>query len=253
MDRGPCRLGSAQGSARRPHRGCTRPGGGPSSREARGRRQGRERRPKKKEDFIRRTSSGVPGPIAPLGTSGLSAYASAAHGGSARPLKITLYGAQISTGDYVFKVISWLDGTSAANTRVTSTPPTFPDIGTSVTTIYFADRLPTQQTSFKREAANAHGISKFTGTGKYAGGAEIHKREKCNCTNRHLQRHHNPKRRDDHRHRHPLRAPVNRDSIRAAARASREWPFEERPGLRTANYAPRRCLWDTVIRFEARG
>ena len=222
MDRGPCRLGSAQGIARRPHRGSTRPGSGRWSREAPGRGRDREPQPENKEGFIRRTSSAVLGTVAPLATSGLSAYASAAHGGSSRALKITLYGAQGSTRDYVFMVISSLDGTGAANTHFTSdTPTTFPDVGTSVTAVYFGDGISRQQTSFEQEAASAPGISKVTGTGRYAGGTGIHERKKCNCTYVHLQRHHDPKRPDDLRHRHRLPAPVNRDSIRAAARARR--------------------------------
>ncbi len=103
----------------------------------------------------------------------------AGHSTRARALRIQLYGARISTGDYAFKVSSSLDGTGAAITHVTSSSSTFPITGKSVTKIYFADGVSKHRDSFKQDAPNAQGISKFTGSGRCAGGTGIHKSEKC--------------------------------------------------------------------------
>ena len=133
---------------------------------------------------MRRASLAAIGTIGLLITVGLTAYAAAAQQGTkTRPLTIRMYGARISTGEYVFKVVDSLDGTGAAITRViSSTPAGFPDRGTSVTTIYFRDGLSKQKISFTQDAPNSKGISPFRGHGKCAGGTGIHKHEKCTYT-----------------------------------------------------------------------
>lgn len=131
---------------------------------------------------MRRSSLAVIGTLALLAMSALSAPALAGHASRSRALRIQLYGARTSTGDYVFKAISSRDGTGAAITRVTSASSTFPVTGTSVTRIYFADGVSKHRDSFRQSAPNAQGISKFTGSGRCAGGTGIHKREKCHYT-----------------------------------------------------------------------
>jgi hypothetical protein len=131
---------------------------------------------------MRRTTLAVIGAAVLLPTAGVSTYA-LANGPSAHALTIALHGAQLSTGDYAFEAVSSLDGTGAAITHVTSSTPTkYPDIGTSVTTIYFPDGVSKQHVSFKQQAPNSNGISKFTGSGKCAGGTGIHKLERCSYT-----------------------------------------------------------------------
>jgi hypothetical protein len=132
---------------------------------------------------MRRKSLALIATVGLLAMAGSSTYAwAAASGAKSRSLKITLYGAQISTGDYAFKAISSLDGAGAAVTHVTSSTSMFPVIGKSVTAVYFRDGVSNQRDSFRQKAPNANGISKFTGSGVCAGGTGIHRREKCSYT-----------------------------------------------------------------------
>ncbi len=51
-----------------------------------------------------------------------------------------------------------------------------------MTTIYFRNGLSKQRIAFRQQAPNAHGTSKFTGSGKCAGGTGVHKQEECSYT-----------------------------------------------------------------------
>ena len=133
---------------------------------------------------MRRSSLAVIGTIGMLAVAGVTGYAAAAQKKPrSHSFTMTMNGARISTGDYVFKVVSSLDGTGAAITHVTSSTPTaFPDVGSSVTAIYFRDGLSKQRISFKQYAPGPNGISKFTGHGKCSGGTGVHKAETCTYT-----------------------------------------------------------------------
>jgi hypothetical protein len=132
---------------------------------------------------MRRIRLAAVGTAGLLAIAGISALAAGAHPrAGSESLKIKLWGARLSTGDYAFKVVSSLDGTGAAVTRVTSATSSYPVIGTSVTTVYFPDGVSKQHVSFKQDAPNSQGISKFTGSGRCTGGSRIHKRETCQYT-----------------------------------------------------------------------
>ena len=129
---------------------------------------------------MRRTSVVIIGMAAMLAISGLSASALAAQpGAKSRPLKLLFWGAHISTGDYVFKAVSSLDGTGAAiaQFRISSTAGSV--TGRSVTTIYFRNGVSKQRGSFKQAGPSANGIIKVTGSGRCAGGTGVHTRERC--------------------------------------------------------------------------
>jgi hypothetical protein len=131
---------------------------------------------------MRRTSL-VVGTAALLAVSGLSASALAAHpGAKSRPLKIVFWGAHISTGDYVFKAVSSLDGTGAAISQFKIASSGGSVVGTSVTTIYFRNGVSKQRGSFKQAAPSANGIIKIKGSGSCAGGTGVHRRERCSYT-----------------------------------------------------------------------
>jgi hypothetical protein len=132
---------------------------------------------------MRRTSFLVIATVALVAGSGLSAQALAAQpGAKSRPLKILFWGAHISTGDYVFKAVSSLDGTGAAVAKFRISSRAGSLTGTSETTIYFRDGVSKQRGSFKQAAPSANGIIKVTGTGRCAGGTGIHSRERCSYT-----------------------------------------------------------------------
>jgi hypothetical protein len=132
---------------------------------------------------MRRTSLLVIGTVALLASSGLSAHAGAARpAAKSRPLNILFWGAHITTGDYVFKAVSSLDGTGAAIAQFTISSRAGSVTGTSETTIYFRDGLSKQRGSFRQAAPSANGIIKVTGTGRCAGGTGIHTRERCSYT-----------------------------------------------------------------------
>ncbi len=132
---------------------------------------------------MRRMSYLVIGTVALLASSGLSAHALAARpGAKSRPLKILFWGAHITTGDYVFKAVSSLDGTGAAVAQFKISTRAGSVIGTSETTIYFRNGVSKQRGSFKQAAPSAGGIIKITGTGRCAGGTGIHARESCSYT-----------------------------------------------------------------------
>jgi hypothetical protein len=132
---------------------------------------------------MRRTSLLVVGTVALLAGSGLSAHALAAQpGAKSRPLKILFWGAHITTGDYVFKAVSSLDGTGAAIAQFKISSRGGSVTGTSETTLYFRDGVSKQRGSFKQAAPSANGIIKVTGTGRCVGGTGIHKRERCSYT-----------------------------------------------------------------------
>jgi hypothetical protein len=132
---------------------------------------------------MRRTSVVVIGTAALLAISGLSASALAAQPGvKPRPLRILFLGARISTGEYVFKAVSSLDGTGAAISQFRLSSRAGLVTGTSVTTIYFRDGVSKQRGSFKQVAPSANGIIKVTGHGRCAGGTGIHRRERCSYT-----------------------------------------------------------------------
>jgi hypothetical protein len=132
---------------------------------------------------MRRTPLVVIGTAAVLAISGLSASALAAPpGAKSRPLRIVFWGAHISTGDYVFKAASSLDGTGAAISQFKISSSGGAVTGTSATTIYFRDGVSKQQSSFKQVGSSANGIIKVTGRGSCAGGTGIHKGERCSYT-----------------------------------------------------------------------
>lgn len=133
---------------------------------------------------MRRRSLAIIGTIGMLAVAGVTGYAAAAQKQlRSRSFTTIIKGARISTGDYVFKVVSSLDGTGAAITHVTSSTPTaFPDVGSSVTTIYFRDGVSKQRISFKQYAPGPNGVSRFTGHGKCSGGTGVHKAETCTYT-----------------------------------------------------------------------
>jgi hypothetical protein len=129
---------------------------------------------------MRRTSVVIIGVAAMLAISGLSASALAAQpGANSRPLKLLFWGAHISTGDYVFKAVSSLDGTGAAISQFKISSSGGSVTGTSVTTIYFRDGVSQQRSSFRQAAPSTNGIIKVTGSGRCAGGTGVHRREKC--------------------------------------------------------------------------
>ncbi len=132
---------------------------------------------------MRRITLAMTWATAVLASIGISADASAAHTrSSSQRLKINVYSASLSTGEYALKAVSSLDGAGAGISRVTASTNTFPDIGASSVTIYYRDGVSKQLISWKQLAPNSSGISKFTGHGKCAGGTGIHKKEKCNYT-----------------------------------------------------------------------